>query len=293
VIPAADLAALESQVEAALTRGDAGDLRVLGQGEITLVLGWPAEAPRFAAKRLPLFRSAADLAAYAAVLERYLASLAGSGIEVVPTDLCHVARADGTIAAYCVQPAVSADRLVPRILARERPDPRHPLVRGIFEAAARTVSPRVGLDAQIANWVADEEAIRYLDITTPILSREDGTPEIDPGLFLAAFPWAVRGVVRRFSVPSILRRYHRLRSVLSDVCANLVKERLEPWIPAFLEAANAYLDRPLTEAEARADYRSDARRWALMLGLRRLDRLWQRRVRRRTYPFLLPEKIAR
>jgi hypothetical protein len=58
-------------------------------------------------------------------------------------------------------------------------------------------------------------------------------------------------------------------------------------------ASLQYLDRPLTGSEVRADYRSDARRWALMLGLRRLDRFWQHRVRRRTYPFLLPERIAR
>jgi len=40
-------------------------------------------------------------------------------------------------------------------------------------------------------------------------------------------------------------------------------------------------------------YRSDARLWELMLRLRRADRWWQRRIRRRTYPFLLPGHIER
>jgi hypothetical protein len=33
--------------------------------------------------------------------------------------------------------------------------------------------------------------------------------------------------------------------------------------------------------------------YALIQRLRRLDRAWQRRVRRRPYPFLLPGPVAR
>ncbi len=33
--------------------------------------------------------------------------------------------------------------------------------------------------------------------------------------------------------------------------------------------------------------------WALLLALRRLDRFWQLKVRRRAYPFLLPGRIER
>ena len=40
-------------------------------------------------------------------------------------------------------------------------------------------------------------------------------------------------------------------------------------------------------------YASDARLWEVLLRLRRLDRAWQRRVRRREYPFLLPGRIDR
>jgi hypothetical protein len=293
VIPAEELASLEELVQEALARGTASHLKVLGQGEITMVLGWPPHEPRFAAKRLPPFRSASQLRAYADVLERYLCALAAAGVETVPTHLCHVARRDGTLAAYCVQQALPARSLVATRLTATTPGPGHPLVHGIVEAAARTVSARVGLDAQVSNWAWDGERLRYLDVTTPILSRPDGSSELDPALFLGAFPWAVRGLVRRFALPSMLRRYHRLRSVLRDVCANLIKERLEDWLPAFLEAANAHLERPLTASEVRGDYRSDARRWSLLLRLRRADRWWQRTVRRRPYPFLLPEGVVR
>jgi hypothetical protein len=40
-------------------------------------------------------------------------------------------------------------------------------------------------------------------------------------------------------------------------------------------------------------YRSDARLWGVLLRIRRLDRAWQRHVRRRSYPFLLPQRIER
>ena len=50
---------------------------------------------------------------------------------------------------------------------------------------------------------------------------------------------------------------------------------------------------PITLSEVRRYYRGDARTWAQLLRLRRADRFWQRKVRRRAYPFLLPGRIER
>jgi hypothetical protein len=60
-----------------------------------------------------------------------------------------------------------------------------------------------------------------------------------------------------------------------------------------IEAVNRTVEAEITEDEVRRYYRSDARLWELMLRLRRADRWWQRRIRRRTYPFLLPGHIER
>lgn len=49
----------------------------------------------------------------------------------------------------------------------------------------------------------------------------------------------------------------------------------------------------MTAGDVRRYYARDARMWALLLGLRRLDRWWQLNVRRRPYPFLLPGRIER
>ncbi len=78
-----------------------------------------------------------------------------------------------------------------------------------------------------------------------------------------------------------------------DLAGNLLKERLAGWIPSVIEAVNRTVEAEITEDEVRRYYRSDARLWGLMLRLRRADRWWQRRIRRRTYPFLLPGHIER
>jgi len=74
---------------------------------------------------------------------------------------------------------------------------------------------------------------------------------------------------------------------------NLQKEGLGTHIELLLEHANARIDPPLELEEVRRYYREDARTWSLLLRLRRADRFWQRKVRGRTYPFLLPGPIQR
>jgi hypothetical protein len=126
-----------------------------------------------------------------------------------------------------------------------------------------------------------------------MLRAGDGSSDLDTEVFLASLPWLLRGGVRRCVLPGILSRYHDRRTVILDLAANLTKERLESWIPTVLEAAADRLEPPLTVDEVRRDYRSDARTWKLLQAVRRADRSWQRRIRRRPYPFLLPDRIER
>ena len=62
-------------------------MRVLGYGEITLVVGWPSDDPVVAVKRLPPFSDARRLGAYADLLHRYLGILEDRGVAVVETEL--------------------------------------------------------------------------------------------------------------------------------------------------------------------------------------------------------------
>jgi uncharacterized protein (DUF2236 family) len=106
-------------------------------------------------------------------------------------------------------------------------------------------------------------------------------------------PWALRGAVRRFALGAILDKYYDRRGALLDLAGNLHKERLAQLLPEVLEAANRVVEPPITDEEAERYYRDDARMWELLQRLRRADRWWQRTVRRRRYPFLLPGSIAR
>ena len=292
MIESVDLAALDRQVDVALARGDESGLRIIGYGEISIVLGWPLDEPRWACKRLPLFPSDAAADDYAATLDGYLAEVRARDVDVVDTEVQRVGQADGRVAVYCVQPVLAPGTLAVDVV-RHGGAPGEEVLTDIVEAVFRVVDEHVGLDAQLSNWGMADGRLSYFDVTTPLLRRPDGSEALDAGLFLASLPWLLQAPVRRFLLPDIIERYHRSRSVVLDLAANLIKERLDGHIHTVLSAVADRVDPPLTEDEVRADYRRDARTWALLLSLRRADRVWQQRVRRRRYPFLLPGPIER
>jgi hypothetical protein len=292
VIEPAELAELHTAVEAALERGDEGTLTVIGWGEISLGVGWPGDVPRIVAKRLPRFPDRAAFDRYRDLIDRYAETLRGGGIDVVPTELLGIDEPAGTVVGYGVQAILPAETLGPRVLAAADPAEGHPLVDAVCGLIAANVSDRVGIDAQLSNWAWIDGAPRYFDVTTPLLNDAAGHAQLDAELLLAAYPAVSRPALRRFVVPTVIARYHDRRSVLRDVAANLIKERLEQWIDPLVAASAPFLDEPLDRDEIRRDYRSDARMWEAVQRVRRLDRGWYR-LRRRTYPFLIPGQIER
>jgi hypothetical protein len=293
--PAAEaLTALESQVRAAQRRGDPRDLPVLGFGEISCVLRLDDRGGSWAAKRLPPFPDLEALADYRRHFESYLRELAGRGVRVLPSHLRSVALpGDGeALTAYCLQPLVEAHGLGPSRLAACDEGEGRLLFEEITAAIRGCVGPTVGLDGQLSNWVWVGGTLAYLDVTTPLLRDAAGRELLDTDLFLASLPWALRGLVRRFWLSSILDKYYDVRGVLLDLLGNLHKEQLRHRIPGLLEGANQSLEPPLTLPEVTRYYRSDARLWRLLQVLRRVDR-WQQRLRGHPYPFLLPGTITR
>ena len=287
-----DLAPVHEAVEQACRTGDPHELSVLGYGEISIVVAWPPEQPRWAVKRLPVFRDPSAVERYADVLDRYVAALRSRGIDVLDTTLRTVVGDDGSRTGYLVQPAVPADTLVPRLLAAARPTPDHPLLTHVIDAVVRVVDERVGLDAHLANWASTEGAVVYFDLTTPLLRDSAGRWEVDGRLLAAAVPWAVRPAVTRFVIPSIVARYHDRRLVLLDIAVNLLRLRMPQWVPPLLAAAKARADVTITPDDVRRDYRSESRTWTVLQAVRRTDRAWQRHVRRRPYPFLIPDRTG-
>lgn len=290
---AADLQALDAAMTRAFATGDTSSLDVLGYGEITTVVVCTIGGERHACKRLPPFATRREADRYAALFEEYLETLSRCGVRVVSSSLQSVAGEGGTTVLYCVQPVLPADRLAVRVLARSDDARAVELFECVLGRILAAVSPRVGLDGQLSNWMMDGDEPLFLDVTTPMLKDEAGRDRLDIGLFLASVPPPVRPLFRRFVVPAVVDKYHEPRGVVLDLVANLIKEGQESRIGAFLRVANARLSPRLDEAEVRRYYQSDARVWTAWQLMRRADRFVRRRLLGRPYPFLLPGRIER
>lgn len=287
---AADLESLESDVARALETGDVSRLRLLGHGEISLVLGWPPDSPQVACKRLPPFPSAASFEAYAAVVRRYVEELRAGGIRVVDTELRHLARPDGSVIGFHIQPALPSELLGVEVLRRARPDISNPLVPAVVEAVVGVTTDRLGVDAQLSNWMWMDGEPWQLDLTTPFL-LENGQPTFDLGPFLAALPALVRPVVQRQMV-QLVQRWTSARGALLDMAANVRKEGLDAWLDPVLHHVNGHVEPIVTRDEVVRVNASDARLWPVLLRLEQANRWWQRRIRHRTYEFLLPSRTT-
>lgn len=289
---AAELEDLEARVTRALVSDEAAQPEVLGYGEVSCILALRSRAGALACKRLPPFPSQRAFDAYRACFEAQLASLAGVGIPVLASEV-RLVRSELGFVGYCLQPRLDADALLPAVLRNADAPAGRAALATVLGHVADYVSPTRGLDAQLSNWALLDGELVYLDVTTPLLRDARGRERLDVGVFLASLPWALRGLVRRFLLRDVLAGYYAPERVALDLLGNTIKEGLADHLADWLPLAAERLGLTLTEAEVRRHYRSDARLWSLLQRLRRIDRAWQRSVRRRPYLFLLPGTVER
>lgn len=292
-LPDEELAELEQSITHALASGDTSALEILGYGEISCVLGTQSGGRDLACKRLPVFHGASDWDTYQRCFSEYLATLEAKGARPVQSVLQAVKQPDGSLAAWCVQPRLPVAGLLSKHFGECSEDEANRLFQSVLERIVACVSPSVGLDGQLSNWILDGNELRYLDVTTPMLRTEAGDERMPIAVFLASLPWALRPAVRRFMLRDILNKYYDPRGVVLDLLGNLYKEKLSHLLPAFAERASSLVSPRITLDQAKRYYDDDARSWALLQRLRHADRWWQTHVRRRVYPFLLPGKIER
>jgi hypothetical protein len=284
-----ELHQVEHAVGRALDTDDHRELRVLGYGEVSVAVGWPAEVPRWACKRLPPFADESAYRHYAGLVNEYVTRLRAAGVAMLDTDARSIRRADGSVVGYLVQPVLPSDDLGPAVLRGADPADGHPLVGAIVDSVLACTDGRTGIDAQLTNWAWLDGRAVNMDVTTPFMWDEQGRSLLDIDLFLGALPWIVRASQRR-AAPKILRRWSEPRWSILDFAMNLYKDDLAEWIPAVLDTANPRLDSAIDAEELRSRYRKEAALWVKMHRLKRLDRAWQRKVRRRRYEFLVPER---
>lgn len=277
----AELAALEAEIAAALEAKDESQLPIIGRGEITMAVGWPAEAPRYVCKRT-LPSSTAEFNRYQSLVHEYVDQVRALGQAVVDTSVVGVER-DNDIVAYIVQPLLDTSTLGNRVLAEAEPDPDHPLLMAIADAVGRTTST-CSVDCQVTNFVWDGEQLTLLDVGTPFLWTENGELRLEIKPFTRILPSVLRGLAVR-ELTKTVDRWSSPRTVAIDVVANLLREGLSEWTDPTLTALNRRLnfDEPITLAEAQAHYDEDLKVFPMLVRLQRVERWWREKVRRQTY----------
>ncbi len=288
-----DLTELEAVFQQAFRTGDADRLEVIGAGEILPVVGWETPEGPIACKRLPPFRDRRRLTAYAAVFHDYLEALVDAGVSVVPTTLVTPSGLGEAPTAYAVQPRLDEAEMLPVLLEKAEPGLTVELFDQILATLDRVLERGIGLDSQLSNWARHNGALVYLDVTTPFLRDEKGAHRLDASTFTMSLPWIIRGLFTGSVSKLIMDAYFVRRTVVLDLLGNLIKERLRSLIPIGLERANRLFEESITREDVEQHYARDARLWALIQRLRRWDRTWQLKVRRRPYRQLLPEPIKR
>lgn len=285
-----DLAHVEERVAAAIRRPGDSDLRLLGHGEISIVLGWPSEQPAHALKRVPPFRSAERAATYVDVCERNMRHLRDAGVALWPTSMHTLQRHDGAAVVYHRQPVADAAQIGTNVL-RAAPDAdEHPLLDAIVDAAIAGTAPHAGFDVQAANWVWDGTVAQQIDFTSPFLLT-DGHDDLqfDTSSFLAEYPAVLRPVLKRELLKLIIR-FTTPEGAIGDMVANLQKERLHRWVDPAIAAA-ARRDVIIDRASTTKMYEDDKKLLPLTLKLKKAQRAWRLRTGR-SYESLLPERTT-
>ena len=286
-----EFAEVEAAVQAAIRTGDGSAIRLLGHGEVSIVLGWPTAAPQRAVKRVPPFRSVGVAQQYIAVCERNFEILRSAGVAIWPTDLHTFRRADDSVVVYHSQPIADANQIGSNVLRGAAPTDSHPLLDAIVRATAAVVSPAVGFDVQVANWLWDGQVATQIDFTSPFLLNEAGDDLLfETSGFLREYPFAVRGYLRRELLKTIVR-FTTPEGAIGDMVANLHKEGLQQWVAPALRAAQTQLGVVIDPQVPLAMYAADRKLMPLALRLRKAQRAWMRATRRR-YDGLLPERTT-
>ncbi len=288
-----DLDELERRFQKAFATGRADGIEVVGYGEITSVVAWPGVDGPVAAKRLPTFRAGEGVDPYLTLLDDYLKGLRSLGVDAVPTVTRTLTSSTGDVAVYLLQPLLEPGQVGHLYLASISPDEAAGFLDQIYEGTQAAIGAGIGLDAQVSNWGLVGDDLVYFDVTTPLLKDAQGIDRIDVDIFLASLPWVLRGPVKQFLVQGIIDEYFDVRTTFLNLIAQFYKERLAHLIPIALERANRRLAEPITVREVKRYYARDARMWEFLQRLRRIDRWWHLKVRRISYPLLIPGKVAR
>lgn len=288
---AIDFAEVEHTVVQAIRRRATTSLPLLGHGEISVVLAWPAQHPIAAVKRVPPFRDEQRAEQYVAVCDEFFDTLRAADVGIWPTTLHRHRRPDGRVVVYHEQPIADTAQLGSNVLRAAPPADSHPLLDAIVDAAGRVCTPTLGFDCQLANWLWDGTRAAQLDFTSPFaLTADRDDLRYDAHAFLQEYPLVTRRYLRK-EYTSLLRRFTRPEGALADMVANMMKEGLDEWVDPAIAAINARLGTNLERARVQRMYDHDRALLPKVLKLKKAQRWWLTHTGR-AYEQLLPEQTT-
>lgn len=281
----AELASLEDEMTAALDARDESRLAIIGRGEITIAVGWPAADPQFVCKRTPPF-TPEEFSRYQSLVIEYVEQLRASGQAVVDTQVVGIER-DASVIAYVIQPMLDSTTFGNNILATAEPNPDHPFLAAVADAAAGTTAT-CSIDAQVTNFAWDGGQLTLVDVGTPFLWTESGDLRFEMQPFARMIPAPTRALAVK-ELTKVVARWNDPRTVAVDVVANLLREGLDEWTGPMLVALNRRLelDEPITLAEAQAHYDEDRKIFPTLVRLQAVERWWREKIRRQTYQWFI------
>jgi len=292
--------------------------KIIGYGEMStiFVISHPGQE-NIAYKRMPIFHSQDEMAAYERLFAQYCAELTNIGLHIPESATVRVIPAIGNSIIYNAQeklPAASIGNALIQTLDENS-------VRMLFLCilrdlqkvfAANRARPELvfGLDGQISNWavkdyqegkpLTEETELFYIDTGTPLI-RKDGREQLAPEFFLRSTPSFLVWLIRWLFLEEVMTRYYDFRRVTIDLIANFYKEQRPEFIPMLMDTANRFFAAqeaqsgmaPITQKEIVSYYREDATIWRVYLAFRKIDRFLHLKILRRPYVYILPGKIKR
>lgn len=286
-----DLHEVESAIALAIRGGGIGSLRLLGHGEISIVLAWPQASPTAALKRVPPFRNPGEAERYVSVCNGFFDTLRAVDVAVWPTELLTLVRTDGKAVVYHRQPIADTTQLGSNVLRAAPPASSHPLLDAIVDAAGRVCTPTVGFDVQLANWLWDGSTAIQLDFTSPFTLTADRKDMMyDARAFLQEYPLVLRPYLKH-ELTKIIRRYTSAEGALADMVSNMLKEGLYDWVDPAVATINDRLGLSLQRSTAQAMLDEDRKFMPMVLKLKKAQRWWLHHTCR-SYEALLPDETT-
>ncbi|TNE51143.1 MAG: hypothetical protein EP344_16615 [Bacteroidetes bacterium] len=273
---------------------------LIGFGEISSIFELEA-VPGVVFKRMPMFSNPQQAHAYLEKYTTYCSLLSEAGVHLPEDSAIIVERSPDLTVLYFAQQKFHPDSIGNKVVdlltekeIRQLAEKIFGAIYGVWAFNKQSKDVELAIDSQLSNWVFDKQtgSLFYLDTTTPLF-KLNGAEQLDPELLLTSAPSFGRAIIRKFFLQDVMDRYYDEHSVNVDLIANLYKEQKPALIPLFIEVANRFSSREITQKEIAAYYREDKFIWQLFLRLRKTDRWLHEYIYRKQYQFILPEKINR